>query len=233
MKTATIIRHVAFEDLGSLAPIIEEFDYALSYKTVGEPDFLSFDPEAPDILIVLGGPIGVYEDTAYPFLAQEKRLIATRLAKRLPTLGICLGAQLMAAALGARVYPSGFKEIGFSPLQLSDAGKNSPLRHLEGHKVLHWHGDTYDLPDGATHLASTLLVHQQAFALGDTILGLQFHAEVDTRIGFERWLVGHASELATAGSDIVRLRSDAEQHGAALVEASRDLFRPWLERLNP
>jgi len=231
MKTATVLRHVQFEDLGSLQGVLEAAGYAIAYRTVGDDDFLAFDPLTPDLLVVLGGPIGVYEEEVYPFLGPEKALIAQRLASGKPTIGICLGAQLIAAALGARVFPSGVKEIGFAPISLTAEGMASPLLHLEGISVLHWHGDTYDLPAGAEHLASSTLVQQQAFALGKTVLGLQFHAEVDARTGFERWLVGHAHELASAGVDIPTLRRDAERHGAALVEASTRLFGEWLSAL--
>nr|WP_314262095.1 glutamine amidotransferase [uncultured Devosia sp.] len=232
MKTATILRHVHFEDLGILAPILESHGYAVTYRDVGDDDFLGFDPLQPDLLIVLGGPIGVYEDQAYPFLAVERSLLATRLAEGGATLGICLGAQLIAAALGSKVFPSGVKEIGFSPLILTDEGQASPLRHLAGVPVLHWHGDTYDLPEGATHLAATPLVRQQAFAIGKAILGLQFHAEVDPRRGFERWLVGHASELASAGIAIPALRADATRNGAALARAAGLVFEEWLTGLS-
>jgi len=231
MKIATVLRHVQFEDLGSLQSVLEGAGYTVAYRNVGDDDFLSFDPLAPDLLVVLGGPIGVYEEEVYPFLGPEKALIAQRLAGNKPTLGICLGAQLIAAALGAQVFPSGVKEIGFAPLSLTTAGLAGPLRHLDGVSVLHWHGDTYDLPAGAGHLASSALVQQQAFALGKTILGLQFHVEVDARSGFERWLVGHAHELASASIDIPALRRDAERHGGALVEASTRLFREWLAAL--
>ncbi|MCR6636397.1 glutamine amidotransferase [Devosia sp.] len=231
MKTATVLRHVQFEDLGSLQSVLEGAGYTVTYRNIGDDDFLSFDPLALDLLVVLGGPIGVYEEEVYPFLGPEKALIAKRLAGNKPTLGICLGAQLIAAASGAQVFTSGVKEIGFAPLSLTTAGLAGPLRHLDGVSVLHWHGDTYDLPAGAEHLASSALVQQQAFALGKTILGLQFHAEVDARSGFERWLVGHAHELASVGIDIPALRRDAERHGGALVEASTRLFREWLAAL--
>nr|WP_314257325.1 glutamine amidotransferase [uncultured Devosia sp.] len=213
MSTATILRHIAFEDLGSLAPVLVELGYVLTYRSVGDADFLDFDPTAPDLLVVLGGPVGVYEDAVYPFLVGEKQKIAARISNGLPTLGICLGAQLIAAALGAEVFPSGTKEIGFSRLTLSKGGAQGPLRHLDGVPVLHWHGDTYDLPPAADHLAATDAVHQQAFAVGRHVLGLQFHAEVDARAGFERWLVGHANELAAANIDIPALRADARTFG--------------------
>lgn len=169
-KSALVLRHVHFEDLGSFAGPLEENGYAIRYSDVGDAGFLSGDPLEPDLLIVLGGPVGVYEDEAYPFLAEERAFIAARLSAGKPTLGVCLGAQLIAAALGSEVFPSGVKEIGFAPVYLTEAGRQSPLRHLDGVPVLHWHGDTYRLPAEATHLARTALVEQQAFQLGTGIL---------------------------------------------------------------
>lgn len=227
-KTALVLRHVHFEDLGSFAQPLQAAGYSIRYSSVGDPDFCSGDPLTPDLLVVLGGPIGVYEEEAYPFLAAERAFIATRVAARLPTLGVCLGAQLIAAALGARVFPSGIKEIGFSRLTLTDAGRSSALRHFDGVDVLHWHGDTYTLPPGAANLASSALVEQQAFALGRSILGLQFHPEAETDQRFERWLVGHAAELAAAKIDPASLRNDAQRHGRALMNAAALMLRDWL-----
>lgn len=227
-KTVLALRHVQFEDLGVFADVLSEAGYAIVYRDAGDADFLAGDPCAPDLLIVLGGPIGVYEDAIYPFLVEERAFIARRLAARLPTLGLCLGAQLIAAALGARVFPAGVKEIGFAPVVLTPAGEQGPLRHLAGQAVLHWHGDTYDLPAGATHLAATELCAQQAFALGPAILGLQFHPEADTGPRFERWLVGHAVELAAAGISIPALRRAAAMEDGRLAPRARALLNDWL-----
>lgn len=231
-KTALVLRHVHFEDLGSFASPLAARGYAVRYSDAGDADFLAADPIEPDLLVVLGGPIGVYMDRAYPFLSREKAFIAERLLRGKPTLGICLGAQLIAAALGARVYPSGHTEIGFAPIALTPAGAASPLRHLADGPVLHWHGDTYDLPAGAAHLASTALVAQQAFAIGDSVLALQFHPEAETRTRFERWLVGHASELANARIDVAALRADGARYGAAMADAGTRMFGEWLQRLD-
>lgn len=230
-KTVLVLRHVHFEDLGAFHEPLRATGYDIRYSDVGDADFCRGDPLAPDLLVILGGPVGVYEDEAYPFLAAERAFIATRLGKKRPTLGVCLGAQLIAAALGAQVFPTGLKEIGFSELTLTEAGKISPLRHLAGVSVLHWHGDTYTLPQDAANLATSALVEQQAFAIGHSVLGLQFHPEAEMDERFERWLVGHAAELSAAGIDLGALRRDAQQYGPRLGEAARQLVADWLAGL--
>ena len=146
MKTALAIRHLHFEDLGTLEPLLREMNYQVQYVDAVLDDLATLDVESPDLLVVLGGPIGAYDDALYPFLAAELQLLRRRLASARPLLGICLGAQLIARALGANVYPLGRKEIGFAPLTLTDAGRASPLAALEGVAVLHWHGDQFDIP---------------------------------------------------------------------------------------
>ena len=144
MLTALAIRHIAFEDLGTLAMAFERYDVAITYVDAGVDDLSRIDPLGPDILVSLGGPIGAYDEHDYPFLIDELQLIEKRLMADRPTLGICLGAQLIARALGARVYPGPQPELGWAPLILSAAGRASPLSALAGEQtpVLHWHGDT-------------------------------------------------------------------------------------------
>ncbi|HAJ13119.1 MAG TPA: glutamine amidotransferase, partial [Comamonadaceae bacterium] len=187
---------------------------------------------APDLLVVLGGPIGAFEESDYPFLTDTLALLQHRLARRQPVLGICLGAQLMARALGAGVAPMGHKEIGFGPLALTPAGQQSVLAPLgAGVPVLHWHGDQFEIPVGANRLAGTALCPHQAFAVGSHALALQFHLEADlARI--EQWLVGHAGELATAGIAPQLLRAGAQAHGMALAQAARAVFSAWLDGID-
>lgn len=231
MKVAAVIRHIHFEDLGTFEAVLVAEGYKIHYYDLGITDLWTIDPVSPDLLILLGGPVGVYETETYPFLLEERRLIDQRLVQLRPTLGICLGAQQIAATLGAKVAPSGRKEIGFSKLSLTNAGRNGPLRHLDGVSVLHWHGDAFAIPERAMNLASTPLCPTQGFALGNNILGLQFHPEINACAGIERWLVGHALELSIAGIDPRQLRAEAERHGSSIREGARKMFAEWLQGL--
>jgi GMP synthase (glutamine-hydrolysing) len=233
MPSAVAIRHVAFEDLDAFAPALTARGYKVSYRDAPTDDLAAADLADCDVLVVLGGPIGAYEEDRYPFLKSEIALIEKRLKAGKPVLGICLGAQLMARALGAKVYPAGFKEIGWAGISLSAAGRASPLGTLTpGTRVLHWHGDTFDLPSGAVHLASTSRTPNQAFAAGRQALALQFHLEV-TAPGLERWFVGHAVEIgATPRVTVPRLRADAAKFAAEVVPQGRAVLDAWLDGLS-
>jgi GMP synthase (glutamine-hydrolysing) len=229
-KTAVAIRHVAFEDLGSLASVLERRGYRIEIAEAGVDDLREISATVPDLLVVLGGPIGVYEEEVYPFLANERRILQQRLAADRPTLGICLGAQLMASALGSRVYPAKEKELGWAPLQLTDAGKRSWLAPLAAAEtsVLHWHGDTFDLPEGAELLASTPACANQAFRWKRRCVALQFHVEA-TRRGLERWFIGHTLEISTTeGVSVASLRADTARCAPGLEEVGRRCLEAWL-----
>ncbi len=222
-----VLQHLAFEDLGTLAPVLREAGWTIQTCHVadGLPD--ARDWRDADLCIVLGGPMGVHDGAAYPFLVRELELVRSRLGEGRPLLGICLGAQLMAQALGAAVYPGKAKEIGWGCLHLTDAGEASPLAALRGAPVLHWHGDTFDLPPAATLLASTDITPHQAFQAGPGQLALQFHAEADAA-RMEHWLMGHACELAAARLDVAAIRQDARDLGGRAAAAGQDFFRRWL-----
>lgn len=227
MKRVVAVRHLAFEDLGSIAAILEARSCGVVYLDAGVTD-LSMRLGADDALIVLGGPIGAYEDDRYPFLADELRLIERALKQEIPVLGICLGAQLLARALGARVYPGKGREIGIAPIDLTVEGETSCLKHLApDHRVFHWHGDTFDLPDGALRLASTAMTPNQAFSHGDKVLGLQFHIEAEAR-QVERWLIGHTCELGVAGLNVVNLRDELRRQLPEVERKGRSAIAQWL-----
>lgn len=228
MKQALALYHLAFEDLGSFAPVLREEGYEVVYRSAVH-DLPSIDPTGPDLLVICGGPIGVYEEEAYPFIKDEKRIIAERLAAGRPTLGICLGGQMMASALGAKVRP-GTKELGFSELTLTDAGVTSPLKHLQGVPVLHWHGDTFEIPAGADLLASTGICRNQAFAIGSHALALQFHPEGDYP-GIEDWFVAYGSDLASVKMSVGEFRAAAIKAVPKLREAAAKMLREWLDAL--
>jgi GMP synthase (glutamine-hydrolysing) len=230
MAEVVALYHVTFEDLGLIEGVLKKRGHAARYSSAPVMEAGDLAALDPDLLVVLGGPIGVYEEDVYPFLKTEIALIERRLAAGKPTLGVCLGAQLMARALGSRVYPGPAKEIGWSPLTLTEAGRASPLRHLDGAKthVLHWHGDTFDLPSGATRLASTPICQNQAFSYGAKALGLQFHGEAYGR-ALESWFVGHAVEIAAAkGVTVAGLRADTQRWSKTLAEQGALSFDEWL-----
>jgi len=232
-RTCLALQHLSFEDLGSIEPVLRSLGFGIQYRQAGVDDLHSARAQAEwrdaDLVVVLGGPIGVYEAERYPFIHDELARIKERLDSGKPLIGICLGAQMIAAASGQRVYPGPAKEIGYKPLKLTAAGQNSPLEALAacGHEVLHWHGDTFDLPPGAELLASTDLVTNQVFSMGPGVLGLQCHLEAQPR-DLERWLIGHTAELTAAGIDLAQLRTDNARIGAQLVGAAQQVWLNWL-----
>ena len=228
-KTIYAIQHLAFEDLGSLEDTLYQWGFRIRYFEAGIDD-LTQALNYEGLTIILGGPIGVYEIEDYPFLQQEIDLLKVRLEKNLPTLGICLGAQLIAHALGAKVYAGHTKEIGWSSLQLRLA-KDNPLLPLANIPVLHWHGDTFDLPEHATLLASSSVYSNQAFQIGPNILALQFHLEVASD-SLEKWLIGHTCELRKAGINIPQLRADNQKFAEHLEEAATDVLQIFLKRIS-
>jgi GMP synthase (glutamine-hydrolysing) len=226
MKNAIAIRHVGFEDAGILAGLLQDRGISLRYLEAGVDDL---DPATgADLLLVLGGPIGIYEVDRYPFLKRELSLIETAIKNDVPVIGICLGCQALAAVLAARVYPGREKELGWDEMILTEEGKASPLGAIDGVRVLNWHGDTFDLPAGATRLASTKITPNQAFAYGPKVLALQFHVELPER-DFEKWLIGHTLELANSKVDLGKMRAETARFAPAANEAGKRLFEDWLD----
>jgi GMP synthase (glutamine-hydrolysing) len=191
-------QHVPFEGLGNIENWIKAKGHSLSSTHFYENAVM---PELEDIdwLIVMGGPMGAYDEKIYPWLVAEKQFILQAIKKGIKVLGICLGAQLIASALGAKVYRSVHKEIGWFPLHLTEAAAASDL--FKGFPaeftVFHWHGDTFDLPAGAKHLAATEGCVHQAFLYNRNVLALQFHLDV-TINNIKDWVENGADELVKA-----------------------------------
>lgn len=229
MKSAWVVRHLAFEGLGVFAEVLEQRGYRVRMFEAPVTDLAELDAGEPDLLVLLGGPIGAFDDAVYPYLAGVLQWVEQRLASGRKLLGVCLGAQLIARAMGGQVRPMGVKEIGYAPLTLTAAGRTSVLAPLHASiPVLHWHGDQFEIPPGATHLAASAVCPHQAFAVGNAVLALQFHLEADPR-QIEAWLVGHCAELHGAGIDPRALRSQAAELRAGEVLLCQQLFADWLD----
>lgn len=219
------------EGISGFREPVEAAGYAIDRIDVTDPGFADTDFVGPDLVILMGGPMGVYETDRHPWIVHEIERLRDRLEADRPTLGVCLGAQLIAAALDARVIPGARPEIGFSPITLTEVGRAGPLRHLDGSSVLHWHGDTFDLPAGTELLASSPLYARQAFRRGDTVLALQFHAEMGLDPRFESWIADNLATIAALGLAPAELRRAYRELGPGAVAAGRRMIAQWLDRL--
>ncbi|MFZ5831184.1 MAG: type 1 glutamine amidotransferase [Planctomycetota bacterium] len=203
MPSIPVLRHVSHETLGTIADALNRAGLCFHYLDLFEPRI----PQGPirqlDLsdapgLIVMGGPMNVDEVDKFPHLADEVQWIRDALDRQLPVLGVCLGSQLLAKAAGARVFPNGVKEIGWYDLQLTPEAATDPLFGGCGPqlRVFQWHGDTFELPADAAHLAYSGFCQHQAFRLGDRAWGLQFHIEVTGEM-IDDWLCepGNCCEL--------------------------------------
>jgi GMP synthase (glutamine-hydrolysing) len=228
-KKALIIRHVPHEGIAGYRDPVEAAGYELDRIDVMDPDFATLDLTQPDLLIMMGGPMGVYEQEEYPWIGCQLRRLARRLEAGAPTLGVCFGAQMMAAALGARVYEGPVKEVGFRPLTQVESG--TPLDHVADVPILHWHGDTFDLPENVELLASSDAYENQAFRRGSNILALQFHAEMGLDPRFDEWLRQWPEAPLEAGRTVAQMREDHATYGSQAVAAGRRLVADWLTEL--
>lgn len=173
---AHYFKHVPFEDIGSIRSWLTAHGYTITCTPFFEAASLPA-PETVDLLIVMGGPMSVNDEKQYPWLVDEKRFIRNFIKSGKPVLGICLGAQLIAGAAGAKVYPNAVKEIGWFPVQGVPSENSAAFRFPRSVQAFHWHGETFDLPPGAVHLAKSDGCENQAFQLGQSVIGLQFHLE--------------------------------------------------------
>jgi GMP synthase-like glutamine amidotransferase len=170
-----VLQHVPFEGLGSIAAWLSErgavVQHTRFYQVARLPDL-----RAVDLVIAMGGPMSVNDERDYPWLKEEKAFVKDAVRRGLPVLGVCLGAQLIASALGARVFPNAHREIGWFPIQAVAAHADA-FRFPDQTTVFHWHGETFDLPPGARRLARSAGCENQAFQIGPNVIGLQFHLE--------------------------------------------------------
>ncbi len=189
------LQHVAFEDLGCIQTWAERAGHTVSCTRLYAGETL---PSLPGIdwLIVMGGPMGVYDDVRYPWLAHEKQYISQAIEQGKTVLGICLGAQLIAGVLGARVYTNPQKEIGWFPVTKAAGSAQAVLSSElpDSITAFHWHGDTFELPPGAVHLFESEACRNQAFVYAGRVAGFQFHCEI-TRAGVERLITYCGSEI--------------------------------------
>jgi GMP synthase-like glutamine amidotransferase len=192
------LQHVPFEGPAGIADWAASRGHSVTTTPVydGAPPP---DPSGFDWLVVMGGPMGVYDEEVHPWLAAEKACLRETIAAGKTVIGVCLGAQLLAQVLGARVYRNPVKEIGWFPVELTEAAREcDPFAFLPDQlTVYHWHGDTFDLPDGALHLARSEGCAHQAFLWGGRVLGLQFHLE-STAVSV-RDLVAHCADELVPG----------------------------------
>ena len=223
------VQHVAFEGLGHIAKWIDGHNHSLTLTRMyaGEP---LPDPAEFDWLVFMGGPMNIYEDVRYPWLAEERAFIRRSIAAGKSAVGICLGAQLLADALGSKVYRGTDKEIGWMPIQITEEGRSCD--YLAGvaseQVVFHWHGDTFDIPEGAVHLARSKGCNSQAFLYENRILGLQFHLESTSDT--VREILAHCSDELVDGPYI---QNDEQIRSAdpALFASINNLLETLLNRL--
>ncbi len=183
------LQHVEIETPGYIGEWAAKNNYSVTYtkyfdQDINYPLFSDFD-----WLLIMGGPMGVYEEDKYPWLIEEKKFIKESIDNNKVVLGVCLGAQLIASALGSNVYKNKFKEIGWFPVELTPEAKINKLFSALPDKmtVFHWHGDTFDLPEGSVHIAKSDGAENQAFVYNERVVGLQFHFEITEKIVTE-WM---------------------------------------------
>ena len=229
MKQVIVLQHLADEGLGTIAEALDGWGISALTIRIFDGEKVPARIEKADGLIVLGGPVGVYEAATYPYLSDEIELIKDALNENKPVLGICLGSQLLAAALGAKVYKSGRQEIGWRPVKsVAAAARNDLLwKAVENQfTAFHWHGDVFELPAGAVSLASSSLTEHQAFRYGKNAYGILFHPEATREIIFSMTR-DFADEAAQAGIAPAQILADTEKHLSTFKATADKIFGGW------
>lgn len=227
---ALVLQHADHITLGNFEPVLREYGYDIHIVDATTDDVLAFDPNAADVVIVLGGEMGVYEAEQHPHLVDEMHFIRARIEAKKPIFGVCLGAQLMAGSLGGRNYKGDKPDLGYQDIQLTEAGLASPMRHVAGVGMLEWHGDHFTLPDEATLLGTSVAYPNEAFAIGDFALAVQFHPEI-TAAMHEEWTLDSGEQFAEEGIDPEEWRALGRKHNPAMQVASRAMLSEWLDGL--
>jgi GMP synthase-like glutamine amidotransferase len=211
---AHYLQHVPFEGLGSIESWLQSAGYSITSTKLYEANELP-GIDTLDLLVIMGGPMSVNDTTDYPWLAKEKEFIKLVIESGKPVLGICLGAQLIASSLGAEIYPNPVKEIGWFPIQAVESDNNGLFQFPEEAEVFHWHGETFDLPSGASRIAHSKVCSNQAFQIGANLIGLQFHLE--TTPASAQAIVEHCGDELIEGEYI--------QTEAEILAAAPALYR--------
>lgn len=233
MKRLLVFQHVPHEILGTLDPLLKDAGFRIRYVNFGRTPDARPDVSKYDGLIVLGGPMCISQAAAHPHLQTEIDAIRAAMELHKPLLGICLGAQLIAAALGARVHRNPVKEIGWYDVRPTPEAATDPLfRYFEQPtRIFQWHGDTFELPVGAVHLAASEACANQAFRFGDRTYGLQFHLEVDEAL-IQRWLKTpvHVRELESLAPTITaeRIRQETPLYINPAARLGTRLFGEYI-----
>jgi len=238
VRRVLVFQHVAVEPLGSLLPLLRNYGLRIRYVNFERDPDARPNVEGYDGLIVLGGPMSAWDDATHPHLAREVESLRRALDREIPVLGICLGAQLLARALGAAVHPAPLPEVGWHEVSPTAAGQADPVLggFEQTERLFQWHGDTFELPEDAVHLArgngGAHSCANQAFRYGDRAYGLQFHLEANAQL-IERWLrtPTHVSEIEARGEplDVEAIRSATLTRIARSLRLSDETFGRFLD----
>lgn len=234
MKKILVLQNIDCEDLGTMESAIKSRDMEYQYLHLYNKDLAPQNLDGYSALIILGGPMNVYETDRHHFLIDEERLINEAIQKDIPTLGICLGAQLIANTAGAKVFAGSKKEIGWYSISLTTDGLNDPLfiGFEKNNTVFQWHGDTFNVPARAKRLAESGLFPNQAFKIGEKIIGLQFHLEV-TEEAIYKWIGEYKEELNSLKDYINpnKIKKDTEEKIEKLNKLAETFYNSFLEMI--
>jgi GMP synthase (glutamine-hydrolysing) len=230
-KQVWAIQHIEYGDLGSFEKVLRERNFDIQIIQSQENDLSLLDASKPDLIMILGGPMSIYDVTNTNWVQREQAFVKQRIESQKPLFGICFGAQMIARALGAKAYegPQG-KEIGWEKIHVNEAGMQTPLRHLDGSftEMMHWHSDTFDMPEGAELLASSDLYKKQAYRYGTHVFAMQCHPEV-TEKKINIWCSKSEDDVKKAGKTVDEVISMTKQHRDTLEKQSALFFHEWLD----